>query len=485
MNQQQDAISWAQFEFGQAQLIDERLNKRLVKIVSDFYRQPNASIPQASGSAAQAQAAYNFFQNEFIEPEQILESHLQRTIERCQEEKTVLMMNDTTYLDFSTQPAKKGMGTLAKKNSWGMLAHPTFAVSPAGVPLGVIDVQVWSRAKDEFGKSEQRQQRLIAEKESQKWLNSYLATAKIQAQQADTSFVVIGDREADVFELFELTQSDDIPMTPDGKRPDLLIRAAQDRRVTSTNPCDPNTSRIWETMEKQTVAGTYQLEVPRHDKQPERTTEIEVRFAKLTILPPKNRTNKERLPITLWAIWAQETKPPEGVEPISWMLLTTIPINSLQDAIEKIFWYKLRWLIELLFKILKSGCCFEKRQLETADRLHKCLVIDIIIAWRILYMIKIGREHPNLPCTALFDDGEWKALYCFVNNTTVLPNEVPTLHQAVRMVARLGGFLDRKNDGEPGIISLWRGLHRLNDISLSFRLFYANPTCQVKVMRNG
>jgi len=480
---QNDSTCWAEHELGQAQLIDKRLNKRLVKIAADFMLQPHASIPQASGSAAQAQATYNFFKNQFIAVEQILEPHRQRTSQRCTETNTILMVNDTSYLDFTSQPEKKGLGTLATEKSQGMLVHPTLAVTSEGVPLGIADLQVWTRARDDFGQSEQRYERLITEKESIKWLNSYRAAAKFQAQHPTTRFVSVGDREADVFELFELTQSDDIPMTDDGERPELLIRASQDRRVIDNNDDDAAMSRIWATMEQQDVAGTYTIEIPRKKKQPTRTAELEIRYAELTVMPPKNRSTKKQQPITLWAVWAHEKNPPKDVDPVSWLLLTTIPVNNLDDAIEKINWYKLRWLIEILFKILKSGCEFEKRQLDTDDRLERCLVIDLIVAWRILYMVKIGREHPNLPCSTLFEDDEWQALYCYVNKTTNLPEHLPSLQQAIRMVAKLGGFLGRKSDGDPGVTVLWRGLHRLNDITQSFRLFYANPKSQGKLMR--
>jgi hypothetical protein len=475
-----ETTNWAEHEFGLAQLIDNRLNKRLAKIASDFYQQPTASIPQVSGSAAQAQRTYDFFKNPFIDVEQIHHSHSVRTIERCSQHKTVLVPNDTSYLDFTSQPAKKGMGSLASKNSSGMLLHPSLAVSTDGVPLGITDIQVWSRPKEDFGKSAHRQNRPIDEKESQKWLNSYLNVACIQAEHPDINFVSISDRESDVFDLFELIQADDVPTTPDGRRPHLLIRAAQDRRVLDD---DDRISRVWKTMEQQPLAGTYQIEVPRTEKQKARTATLEVRFKKLTILPPKNQSAPNRQPITLWAIWAFEKNPPNDCEQLSWMLLTSIEINSVQDAIEKIHWYKLRWLIEWLFKILKSGCQFEKRQLDTAERLQKCLLIDLVVAWRILYMIKIGRQLPNLPATTLFEEDEWKALYMYVNKTTALPQKIPTLHEGILLVAILGGFLNRKSDGEPGTTVLWRGLHRLCDITQSYRLFFANPESQGKLSR--
>lgn len=472
---------WAEQEFGPAQLIDKRLNQRLVKIARAFAQQPSASIPQATGNAAQAQRCYDFFQNQYIQPDQILAPHCQRTQERAPQPQYLLAVNDTSLLDFSSQPTTTDLGPLATPKSRGLLVHPTLAVTPAGVPLGLIDCQVWARTAETFGKAAQRQERLITEKESQKWLHSYRQTADFQAQAPHLSAVVVGDREADLFALFELTRDATIPTTPDGRRPDLLVRAAQDRRVQSD---DHTVERLWTVMEQQPVAGTYKIKVPRKGKQRHRTATIEVRFARVPVLPPKNQPAANRQPITLWAVWAQEIHPPTNVEPISWMLLTTIPVNSFAEAREKIRWYQQRWLIELLFKILKSGCQFEKRQLETADRLHRCLIIDLIVAWRILFTLRFGRQYPNLPCSVLLETDEWQALFCYHHQTTVLPRSEPSLEEMITIIAKLGGFLGRKNDGPPGITTLWRGLHRLTDIVNAFRLFYLIPQSQEKLVRN-
>lgn len=477
--------SWAQQEFGAAQLVDERLTKRLIMITEDFYQQPNASIPQASGTPSRMKATYRFFANEDITVEQMLEAHRHRTSQRCADQSTVLMLNDTSMLNFSTHPATEGLGQLRDKKMLGMLIHPTLAATPAGEPLGLADLQIWTRPLEALGQHKRRRQRATAKKESQKWLNSYQATVGFQAEHPELRCVYIADRESDVFDLFELAHaapaSASKPSEPQAtntaKRPELLIRAAQDRRVlenaSATDQENQTLKRLWQALEQQPLAGTYTLEVPPKDKQPARRADMEIRFAQLTVLPPRVRRRNISQPVILWAIWAHEQNPPPGVKPISWMLLTTMPITTLEEALEKILWYTRRWLIELLFKVLKSGCRFEDRQLETVKRLQRCLIVDLVVAWRILYMTTVGRQQPHLACTALFEDDEWKALYCYVNHTTQLPQDVPTLQAVVRMVAKLGGFLGRKHDGEPGIKTFWLGLHRLTDITAAWRLF--NP----------
>ena len=142
-----------------------------------------------------------------------------------------------------------------------------------------------------------------------------------------------------------------------------------------------------------------------------------------------------------------------------------------QQALEKLAWYTERWGIEVYHRTLKSGCQIETRQLGSADRIEACLAIDMVVAWRILHLTKLGREHPDVPCTVYFSDTEWKALLTFVNRNPHVPAEPPSLREATRMVASLGGFLGRKGDGEPGTQTLWLGLQRLDDIAAMYEVF--------------
>ena len=152
------------------------------------------------------------------------------------------------------------------------------------------------------------------------------------------------------------------------------------------------------------------------------------------------------------------------------MLLTTLRVRSFEDAVEKTEWYCLRWGIEVYHKTLKSGCQVEERQLGTADSLEACLAIDMVVAWRIFHLTKLGRETPEAPCTVFFEDAQWKALVGYKTQTPIPPEKPPTLGEAMRMVATLGGFLGRKSDGHPGTKTLWLGLQRLDDLTEMWKI---------------
>ena len=201
--------------------------------------------------------------------------------------------------------------------------------------------------------------------------------------------------------------------------------------------------------------------------------QLEVRFAQVTLRSPKNE--KRRRELTLWAIWAREVAESTKADGIEWMLLTTVPVHTFEDAIEKLAWYTIRWGIEVYHRTLKSGCKVEERQLGTADRIETCLAIDMAVAWRIFHLAKLGRETPDVPCTVFFEEAEWKALVAHITQNPRPSDHPPTLREAMRMVASLGGFLGRKGDGEPGTKSLWLGLQRLDDLSSMWKLLTTTP----------
>jgi hypothetical protein len=455
--------NWVQHEFASVNFGDKRLTQRLIRITETFIKQPNASIPKASTDWAETKATYNFFKNEKVTMTAMLENHVTATANRCQQQDVVLCVQDTTTLNYTSHPHTRGLGTIGsyQDKSIGIMVHDTMAFTVQGVPLGLIDLQTWTRPTEKFGKSEARKDKPIYDKESNKWLHSFQAMQQLQQHVSNTMLVNICDREADIFELFEqATQQTDSC--------ELLVRASHNRRVEQPE------YYLWDFMANQEIKGIYKIEVPRKKKQPKRDAELAVRYAQVTLKRPNNIATPNMPPtITVWAVWGEEINPPNNGEAVSWLLLTTIPIESLQDAIEKVQWYMIRWQIELYHRVLKSGCKVEDRQLQSAKQLINCLMLDVVVAWRILLMTKLGREVPELPCTVVFEEYEWKALYCYHYKTTELPDKELSLNTAIRMVAKLGGFLDRKGDGEPGSTTLWHGLIRLNDIAETWRLF--NP----------
>ena len=446
------AVDWAEREFGGARLPDQRLRKRLLTMARDLYARPTAQLPEACQSRAKTKAAYRFLDHPEATMEILQEPHYQATRQRIAEHKIVLAVQDTTSLNYTAHPSTEDLGPISTRvnGSMGLLVHDTMAFSVEGTPLGLLDVQCWARDGNEFGKHHQRKQRPIEQKESFKWLKSFQQAAVAQRECPDTMVVSVGDREADIYELFDLALKD-------GSGPKLLVRAEHDRLLTDGQ------GHLWPMVASQSLAAAQEIHVPRRGSQPARTAHMEIRFAPATLKAPHGKSHLPSL--KLWAVLAQETGNPSTVKPLRWMLLTTCEVNSAASAIEKIDWYRLRWCIEVYHRTLKSGCKIEDRQLGAADRIEACLAIDMVVAWRIFHLAKLGREIPDVPCSIFFEEFQWKALHTHLTRTPVPPDEPPTLQQAMRMVATLGGFLGRKADGPPGTTTLWRGLQYLDGIA--------------------
>ncbi len=455
-----DPADWVEEELGTVELYDSRLTRRLFSMSRDFYSKPLAPIAQAcSGSQAKTKAAYRFFGNDRVSMDRVLHAHVESTIERVKAHPVVLAVQDTSSLNYTSHRATEGLGPINTKKdpSVGMLLHDTMAFSPEGIPLGLLDVQCWARDPRESGKKYQRAQLPIEQKESMKWLNSYRAVSEAQKLCPETMLVSVGDRESDLYDLFW-----EAHRNPQG--PKVLVRCERSRKR-KTNEGD-----LWEQMAGEPVAGHQGVCIPRRGCQVAREAKLEVRHAQVTLKPPMN---KDHPPITVWMVYAKEVDwPPSVGSPLEWMLLTTVETSSLEQACERLAWYAKRWGIEVYHRTLKSGCRIEDRQLETAESLQSCLALDMVVAWRIYHLTILGREVPELPCSVFFEEAEWKALYILVNHTTDLPAKEPTLREAIRMVASLGGFLGRKGDGDPGTTTLWRGLQSLASATALYRVLF-------------
>lgn len=447
---------WAEEEFGAAELGDVRLTARLVEMARLVGAQPSASLPQAcAGEPGALKAAYRFFDNDGVEAPAILASHVRATYGRLAGERRVLAVQDTTYLDYSSHPGTTGLGPLRSIKQQGMLAHTTLALTPERLPLGLLAQQVLVRDAATYAGLADHKARPIEEKESAKWLHSVAAVSVAATAHPGTHVVSVGDREADVYDLFVLDRPANV---------DLLVRATQDRRVDSPERF------LHATVEVAPVAATLTISVPPRNGQAGREAHVSVRHGPVVLRPPKHRA-AERLPsAAIWVVRAREENPPSGQEPLSWLLLTTCPVTSAQDALERVDWYACRWGIELLHKVLKSGCRIEIKQLETADRLIRCLAMYSVVAWRVLYAVMLARAVPDAPCLALLTADEWQALYCITHRTTVLPTAPPRLDEAVRWIALLGGFVKRTRTSQPGITVLWRGFQRLHDHTAMYKV---------------
>ena len=460
---------WVEEEFKTLDLGDPRRVRRLKEIAADLHAQPGASLPRACGDWAGTKAAYRLFENEACDPAAVLAAHRDAALERARGEAVVLAVQDTTSLNFSTHPQTRGLGPISNnaEKTIGLLLHTTLLLREDGQALGVLDAQVWARDPAAFkaGPKGARNRKPAQEKESRKWLASATASAQAAEALAGTHVINIGDREADSYELFLHHRQ---RRAQGAGSHELLIRCQHDRQM----PHDHD--RLFSHLQKQPVAARWSVQVPRRPGQKARVATLAIRFVEVRFAPPahqvKYRGQSEA--ITLWAISAQEENPAPGGEAICWRLLSTQPVADAAGAIEAVRRYSRRWQIELFHKILKSGCRAEERQLESAERIGRALALDVIVAARILALSRAGREAGGAaPASDWLAEHEWKALWCHTHRSATPPDQPPSTGEAVRWIARLGGFLGRKHDGQPGMIVLWRGLQRLHDIALAWQIF--------------
>ena len=454
---------WIEAELGDVEFGDRRLTARLLRMTGMFYSKSAANIPEECGSTAAAKAAYRFLDNKTVDWQAILRPHISASEERLRAEPVTLVVQDTTFLNYTSHPATTGLGPIGTElqDISGLVLHDTMAFTPAGTPLGLLDVQCWAR--NGYGSRYARHEKPIEDKESRKWLESYRAVSAVQKRCRKSRLIVVADREADIHELFAEQAG-----TRHGA--DLLIRAEHSRNRIVTDDDDDNCDYLWTILAKKPVVDMREILVSPRTGRPSRRASLEMRWASVTLQPPKRKPNLEA--VHVWAIHAYESAPPDGVDALEWMLLTTTEVKDNAGASEQMGWYERRWGIEVYHRILKSGCRIESRRLEDVRRLRNCLAIDMVVAWRIYYLTMMGKETPEVPCTVYFTDAEWKALSTFTARVKVPPKAPPTLHVAVGMIAALGGHLGRAGDKDPGAEVLWRGMACLADLAAAYELYH-------------
>ncbi len=434
---------------------DKRLNQRAARIVRAALDHAGDSIPTAAGSLAAADATYRFFDNPNVVPSDLDDAHTRATVDRSAHYPGVLpVAQDTTDADF-TSPARNGrLGQLAHAKHFGFFVHSALALTADGLPLGLLHQHVWMRSPDERGKRQERRRKETADKESQRRLDAEAAC--IAVLPADRTVVMIADRECDFYDYFAVE-----------RRPGrhVLIRAKPRRRIAGSKELLGAATRAG------AVQGTLTIHVPRKDGQPERRATPAVRYGAFALQPPSTHPRRQELPtLPLRTVLVEEVNPPGGVKPLQWLLLTTLPIDNFADAERLVRWYTYRWRIERYHFTLKSGCRLEELQLETAERLRRALALYAMVAARLLHLTYLARQDAEAPCEPAVSAEEWEVLWRHFRPDEALPLQPPTLRQALRWIGRLGGFLARKRDGNPGVKVLWRGLRQLQAMLIGFRL---------------
>jgi len=472
---------WATEEMKTADLEDKRLNERLTALLSAFAERPTASIPAACGGFNEMTAAYRFFDNENVTYEKILAPHVERTRARMAQQEVALLVQDTTELDL-TRPQQQvfGAGSLDGSTRCGAFLHPLVAFTTDGTPLGICWTKLWTRdepaEETPAEKKKRRKTTPIEEKESIRWVEGLREGRELAQQFPHVQCVCIADSEADIYELFS---------EPRGARPvEWLVRACQDRGVLSNDANSGEPIRqLRESIENQPILFTKEISVrgrsqtkvsceTRSRRQPResRTAEVEVRATSVTLRPPQ-RQGCKLPPVTINVVLVSEKNPPAGDEPVEWLLVTTLPIDTVDQVRAIIQYYTVRFLIEVFFRVLKSGCRVEERRFEHIDRLLPCVAIYLIVAWRTLMVCRLGRSCPDLDCEAIFDPSEWKSVWMTICRRKP-PRRVPRLSEILSLIAQLGGYINYPNRRDPpGPQTIWLGLQRMYDLALAWNIF--------------
>ena len=432
---------------------DQRLDRRARRLLEKLGNNPSASIPAACGGYGEIKAAYRLLSNEKVDAQKILEPHYASTGERMRKQSVVLCIQDTTELDYTGKDDIEGLGPLNYEARKGLYLHPTLAVTPDRLCLGVLDAWMYAREPGSLGKGRVSSSAPIEGKESIRWLEGYQRTCERQQEMPETRLIYLADREGDIYDIFFERETF---LQRDGLAADWLVRFRDDR-----NTVDGQKLRA--VVEKAPVISHVEFDLAPARGRKKRHVVQSLRVARVVLNPPR-RTGKKFSPVEITALLASEDTPPSGEEPIEWLLLSSVQVETAEQAEEMLQWYMVRWQVEIFFRILKDGCKIEKLQLEHEERIEAAISLYMIIAWRVLFLTTLGRECPELPCSVVFDDEEWKAA-CVVARRKIVQDQPPTLDEMIRIVAGFGGFIGRKGDGFPGPKTLWIGLQRVHDFA--------------------
>ena len=472
---------WALEESADVNLQDKRLNQRMAEVLNQLGGNPRASIPSACVTWPETLAAYRFFDNPKVTFGGILEPHIEASFRRIESQSVVVVAQDTTEVEL-TRPERvvSGAGPLADESRWGAFLHPLHAFTPEGTPLGTVYAQAWARdkppqvARTRKKKDYARKHTPFEDKESYRWFESLQQSEEIAEAAPDTHVVCVADSEADIYELLEYPKTD---------RVDWIVRGQYNRALSGekTSDNDDTPAYIRETVMATECRFTNEIQVgkrksklendtrKRKQSRPAREAVVEVRAASVTLRAPW-RCDKKLTDTVVNVVLVTEIDVPKGEEPIEWMLLTSLPVDTVEAIGSVIQYYTVRWMIEVYFRTLKSICRIEERQFETLDRFVNAIAIYMIVAWRSFYVCRLARELPDESCEIIFEPEEWKALHSFIHMEAP-PPQPPTLHEMVRAIGQLGGYANRPRKDEPGPLTVALGLQRSHDITRCWLAF--------------
>lgn len=455
-----DPGAWAEQHFGLVELGDRRRTRRAVRVAAQMASHPSASIPEQARCWSETKASYRLFSEDEVTFEALCSPHWTTTRRKAGECRRVLMVQDTSCLDFTGHPAAEEMGPIGDHRGRGFLLHSTLAVNPdgPGEVLGLAYQMLFCRQGTPERETHTKRKRRA--RESEIWRTSM---REVGAPPSGHRWIHVCDRYPDDFDTFE---------TCGQVGADFVIRAAQNRRAALGHDARDTQGHLLDLVRSLEPLGGRTLWLRSRPQRQPREAKLLVAFAPITLFPSW-LAGREVKALRLWVVRVWEMNTPDGEDPVEWVLLTTVPVADLEGAVTIAFWYSLRWLIEEYHKCLKTGCSAEKRQLETVERLRACIGLLAVVAVRLLQLKQCARIDPEHPARTCAPEGHVRILAAYLNR----PADNWTVREFWREVARLGGFLARKRDGEPGWLTVWRGWQKLDLMTIGASLVSGGPRC--------
>ena len=448
-------LLWAEATFSSVRLGDPRRDRRAVAIAHAMASETGASLPKQLHDEAALEATYRFLQSGHVSYEELIRPHVEATRQDCREQGEVLLIQDTTEIDYQPHPKTSGLGPIGNGSHQGFLLQTVLAVVPnSRQVLGIAHQEPFLRQP--APPKETKQQRLQRERESLVWERSVQA---LGSPPEGVRWVHIGDRYSDIFSFLSLCRE---------MQCDFLIRAAQDRCVDllveqAERPVPPRSHHaerpsppalhLFEVVESWPAQATSTVEITASQKRKARTANVSLSWQPLRLLPPRGQESKGWHPLVVWVIHVWEPEPPEGVEALEWVLLSSLPTQTREQAEQRVDWYRARWMVEDFHQGLKTGCQIEQRQLQDDEGLRTILGLLAPMAVRLMQLRAASRQDPEQPASQVLPPD----VVAVVAHLDHRPAETMTIQQCWHAIARYGGYLGRKSDGPPGWKTLWRG----------------------------
>ena len=438
---------WADSQFALAELGDRRRTRRLVKMATCLAQRPTGTLPQAFPQWKDLKATYRLLDHVEFGPEEIQQPHRQQTLEECQQPGEYLLIEDTTELDYSSHRRTEQLGFIGNGRGRGLWLHSTLAVrlegwktdeEPEGVAVGLLGQTSWIRTQKGLRHQNWRQ-RMARPRESDRWAR---VLTQVGRRPPGCRWIYLGDRESDFYEPIQRC-------VRHGE--DFIIRGYQDHKLVGEQDL------LFAALEQAAVQGVSRVQLRGRNGEAAREATVSLRSCRVRLKGPW-RPQGVSQDVEVNVVEARELAPPPGVQPLHWILLTSLPCQGLAQLKRIVARYAMRWWIEQYHKALKSGAGVEESQLEKGFRIENLVAVLAVVAVRLVNTQWLARNRPDEPVAA---ESFGVTALKILSAQYEAPTGGWTNRSVLIAVARMGGFLARKHDGMPGWQTIWRGWSRL------------------------